>query len=148
MNSSTHLKLIEIFKSKWVRSMGAGLDEDVREWLQYLKNLGCSVELVTGPEQLAQQMVSAGSGEHEAGFTYHPVIDRHLESMLLRQKGRTRTFWAKDAHEDNTKHRLRDLEPQSKPSSTVSIWNPTGDGTIIFVPDDLAEKVLVLGDLP
>lgn len=123
-------KLTEIFKSKWVRSMGAGLDEDVREWLQYLKTLGCSVELVTGPEQLAQQMVSAGS-------------------CSSRTSG---LCWAKDAlHpkiEDITKHRLLDLEPQSRPSSSVSIWNPTGDGTVIFVPDDLAEKVLVLGDLP
>jgi len=81
------------------------MDKHVREWLQYLKNIGCSVELVTTTEQLAKQL-------------------------------------------NVVKHRLLDLEPQSRPSSSVSIWNPTGDGTVIFVPDDLAEKALVLGELP
>jgi hypothetical protein len=98
------LKLTEIFKSKWVRSIGAGVDEDIREWLQYLKTLGCSVEL-----DGLRPMASAP---------------------------------------DIVLHRLRDLNSPPRPSSSVSIWNPTGDGTVIFVPDDLAEKVLVLGDLP
>lgn len=97
-------KLTEIFKSKWVRSMGAGLDEDVREWLQYLKTLGCCVEL--------DSLGRVGSAS------------------------------------DVVLHRLHDLEPQSRSSFSVSIWNPTGDGTVIFVPDDLAERILVLGDLP
>jgi hypothetical protein len=96
-------KLTEIFRSKWVRSIGAGVDEDVRAWLQYLKTLGCSVE---------------------------------LDGLLI------------SSAPDIVKHRLLDLEPQSRPSSSVYIWNPTGDGTVIFVPDDLAEKALVLGELP